>query len=55
MNRSLTSSLFAFFCLACSLCASIASAQTEYIILSGGPALRQWENLRKPGEQHDRW
>ena len=29
--------------------------QREYIILSGGPALRQWENLRRPGEQHDRW
>lgn len=30
-------------------------AQTEYIIVSGGPALREWEDLRKPGEQHDRW
>ena len=27
----------------------------EYIILSGGPALRKWENFRRPGEQHDRW
>lgn len=37
--------------------ASTASAQnsTEYIIVSGGPAMRQWETLRRPGEQHDRW
>ena len=28
---------------------------TEYIVVSGGPALREWEDLRKPGEQHDRW
>ena len=37
-------------------CVSAASAQTqEYIIASGGPALRKWEDLRRPGEQHDRW
>ena len=27
----------------------------EYIILSGGPALRVWEELRKEEQQHDRW
>jgi hypothetical protein len=27
----------------------------EYIILSGGPALRQWENLRQESQRHDRW
>jgi hypothetical protein len=33
-----------------------AQAQTgEYVILSGGPALRKWEDLRRAGEQHDRW
>jgi hypothetical protein len=33
-----------------------AQAQArEYIIVSGGPALRKWENLRAPGTQHDRW
>ncbi len=33
-----------------------ASGQTtEYLVVSGGPALRVWENLRKPDEQHDRW
>ena len=35
--------------------ASPALADTEYIIVSGGPAVRQFEDLRKPGEQHDRW
>ena len=28
---------------------------SEYIIVSGGPALRQWEDLRKKKYQHDRW
>jgi hypothetical protein len=37
------------------LIAHTASAQSEYIIVSGGPALRKWENLRRNGEQHDRW
>lgn len=33
-----------------------ASAQArEYVIVSGGPALRKWEDLRAPGTQHDRW
>lgn len=33
-----------------------ASAQgEEFIILSGGPALRKWENLRRESERHDRW
>jgi len=33
-----------------------AHAQSfEYLIVSGGPALRKWENLRLAGEQHDRW
>lgn len=27
----------------------------EYLIISGGPALRKWENLRAPASQHDRW
>lgn len=34
---------------------SAATGRGEYIIVSGGPALRKWENLRRPGEQHDRW
>lgn len=32
-----------------------AAQQTEYIICSGGPALRKWEDLRQQGQQHDRW
>lgn len=32
-----------------------SAQQTEYIICSGGPALRQWEDLRQAGQQHDRW
>ena len=27
----------------------------EFIIVSGGTALRKWENLRKEKYQHDRW
>jgi hypothetical protein len=27
----------------------------EYIVVSGGPALRQWEDLRAKHLQHDRW
>lgn len=30
-------------------------ARSEFVILSGGPALRRWEDLRIPSEQHDRW
>ncbi len=38
------------------LAAGETQAQTsEYLVVSGGPALRTWENLRKSGEQHDRW
>lgn len=32
-----------------------AAAETEYIVVSGGPAVREFEDLRKPAEQHDRW
>lgn len=32
-----------------------AQSRGEHIIVSGGPALRKWENLRAPGTQHDRW
>ena len=40
---------------------SSASAQTkidlsgEYIIVSGGPALKEWEQYRKETHRHDRW
>ena len=32
-----------------------AAADTEYLVVSGGPAVRQFEDLRRAGEQHDRW
>ena len=34
---------------------SATAQQTEYLIVSGGPALRKWEDLRRAGEQHDRF
>src|SRR6187399_2223480 len=27
----------------------------EYVLVSGGPATRKFEDLRAPGTQHDRW
>ena len=30
-------------------------ASEEYVILSGGPALRYWEEYRNPKDQHDRY
>ena len=27
----------------------------EYIIVSGGPSLLEWEKYRKEGHRHDRW
>lgn len=29
--------------------------RAEHLILTGGPALRQWEDLRVKRDQHDRW
>ncbi|MCU0794536.1 MAG: hypothetical protein MUF31_01230 [Akkermansiaceae bacterium] len=29
--------------------------RAEHVIVTGGPALRKWENLRVPEDQHDRW
>jgi len=50
------SSRFALMLLAGVALATSAYAQTrEHVLLSGGPALRKWENLRAPGTQHDRW
>jgi hypothetical protein len=34
---------------------AIDYARSEFIIVSGGPALRKWEDLRRANEQHDRW
>lgn len=27
----------------------------DHVIVTGGPALRKWENLRVPKDRHDRW
>ncbi len=51
MTRLLFSTIFL---LTCGL-ATQATADTEYLVVSGGPAVRQFEDLRRPGEQHDRW
>jgi len=33
----------------------LAESAQSHLILSGGPALRKWENLRVQRDQHDRW
>ena len=30
-------------------------SHADHLIVTGGPALRKWENLRVPDDQHDRW
>lgn len=29
--------------------------QADHVIVTGGPALRKWEDLRIPNDRHDRW
>lgn len=48
MARSLRLALFAFFAL-------ISMASADHVILTGGPAMRNFEDLRVPQDQHDRW
>ncbi|HEY1050611.1 MAG TPA: hypothetical protein VGE39_12670 [Prosthecobacter sp.] len=43
-----------FFLLTCGLVTQ-AAADTEYIVVSGAPAVRKFEDMRIPAEQHDRW
>jgi hypothetical protein len=33
----------------------LAQAQSPYVICSGGPALRRWEEYRVPGDRHDKY
>jgi len=33
----------------------LAESAQNHVILTGGPALRKWENLRVKRDQHDRW
>ena len=52
MNKLLST----LFLVTCGLAwASQAAADTEYLVVSGGPAVRRFEDLRRPEEQHDRW
>ncbi len=47
---------FARACLLFSLSAMLlVPARADHVIVTGGPALRKWENLRVPRDQHDRW
>lgn len=48
MTRSLKAILFLFL-----LMGSVS--QAEHVIVTGGPALRKWENYRVSDDQHDRW
>jgi hypothetical protein len=32
-----------------------AQSHADHVIVTGGPALRQWENYRVTEDQHDRW
>lgn len=32
-----------------------ASGRAEHVVVTGGPALRKWENFRVLPDQHDRW
>ncbi len=51
-----TSALKGLLSLILLLSVSSALAETtEYIVCSGGPALRKWEDLRQAEMQHDRW
>ena len=34
---------------------ALLPASAAHVIVTGGPALRHWENLRVPQDQHDRW
>lgn len=47
--------LFSLLILLCSGSLSSVMAGNNHVILTGGPALRQWEDLRLKRDQHDRW
>jgi hypothetical protein len=34
---------------------TVLPCRADHVIVTGGPALRKWENLRVPQDQHDRW
>lgn len=55
MNASLRLPRWLLVLLAAFVVQAAHAQSFEYIIVSGGPALRKWENLRRNGEQHDRF
>lgn len=52
MSKPLLSAIFLF---TCGLVSQATAADTEYIVVSGAPAVRSFEDLRRPEERHDRW
>jgi len=34
---------------------SFQAGNAEYVVVTGGPALRAWEDLREKDDRHDRW
>lgn len=34
---------------------SVLPCSADHVIVTGGPAMRKWENYRVPQDQHDRW
>lgn len=34
---------------------AVSPCHADHVIVTGGPALRKWENFRVPQDQHDRW
>ena len=53
--RSFIFTLLLFACSGLLGLSSTATAEENYVILCGGPALRKWEDLRVKKDQHDRW
>ena len=47
--------LFVLILVICPVVPEVDAAGERHIILCGGPALRKWEDLRVPNDQHDRW
>ncbi len=47
--------LFVFLMFNLAIGSGVVSAAQHHVILTGGPALRKWENLRVERDRHDRW
>lgn len=48
MQRLISSLILLLVC-------TTSSFSHQHVILTGGPALREWEDLRTPSNRHDRW